>query len=283
MSGSIDLSSVTALAPLADVVRDVVRAAQRAEAKIFVAGAFGRDLWLQFAYGIGTGRATADLDFAALCESWEKFDRIAEALRASDFRSPEPKTPHRFIHTGGTPIDIVPFGGVERSDRTIAWPPDESHQMSLIGFQETLDSAVTFLLPGGVTVPVATLASLAALKLMAWQERHILWPGKDARDLLTILRNYADAGNQGRMFDEIPGLEEREDFDHELAGAELLGRDLARGVPSELRAMLTRILEQESSSRGEFRLAGEMHGGDPERARELLAACLSGLTTAGIS
>ena len=60
----IDLSSVTALAPLSDVVRDVVQAGDRAEAEIFIAGAFGRDLWLRFAYEVAIVRATEDIDFA---------------------------------------------------------------------------------------------------------------------------------------------------------------------------------------------------------------------------
>lgn len=273
----IDLSSVTALAPLADVVRDVVRAAAHAEAEIFVAGAFGRDLWLRFVYGIETGRLTADLDFAAHCKSWETFDRIAEALLESGFRTPEPRRPHRFVHANGTPIDIVPFGGVERPDRRIAWPPDESHEMSLIGFRETLHSTVTFLLPGSVSVPVASLASLAALKLIAWRERGVLEPGKDARDLYIILSNYADAGNQDRLFDEIPGLAERQDFDLELAGAELLGRDLTRVVPSDFRSTLSHLLEQEANPQGDLRLAGDMSRGDADRTQELLEACLAGL------
>lgn len=280
MSGSIDLSSVTALAPLADVVGDVVRAAACAEAKIFVAGAFGRDLWLRFTYGIETGRATADLDFAAHCESWETFNRIARALLEAGFRSPEPRRPHRFVHANGTPIDIVPFGGVERPDRKIAWPPDESHEMSLVGFRETLHSTVPFLLPGGVSVPVASLASLAALKLIAWRERGVLEPGKDARDLNIILRNYAEAGNQDRLFDEIPRLAERQGFDLELAGAELLGRDLTRVFPADLRATLSHILEQEANPQGDLRLAGDMSRGDAERARERLEACLAGLRAA---
>lgn len=273
----IDLSSVTELAPLADVVRDVVRAAARAEAEVFVAGAFGRDLWLRFAYGIETGRATADLDFAVLCESWETFARLAEALLESGFRSPEPKRLHRFVHANGTPIDIVPFGGVERPDRTIAWPPDESHEMSLVGFQETHHSAVRFLLPGGDSVLVASLAALTVLKLIAWRERGVLEPGKDAKDLHVILRNYVDAGTQDRLFSEIPGLTDRQEIDLELAGAELLGRDVTRVVPAELRTTLIRILEQESDSGGDLRLAGEMARYDVERARALLGACLAGL------
>ena len=274
-----DLSSVTELAPLAEVARDVVRAAELAEARIFAAGAFARDLWLWHAYGIETGRATADLDVAVQCESWEHFDRISELLLTEAFRRTDEKVRHRFRHRGGTEIDLVPFGELERADRTIAWPPEEDRAMRLLGFREALDSAVIFQLPEGVVVPVISLESLAALKLFAWQERRILAPRKDAADLDVILRNYAEVGNRERMFEEIPGLAAREDFDLERAGAELLGRDLARSVGRELIAALRLLLEQESNPEGDLRLAREMSGGDEEAARLLLVALLRGLAS----
>ena len=279
----IDLSSVTALAPLSDVVRDVVQAGDRAEAEIFIAGAFGRDLWLRFAYEVAIVRATEDIDFAVECESWETFERVATALIASGFLAPGPRRPHRFFHTGGTPIDLVPFGGIERPGNTIAWPPDESHVMNLLGFAEAFRSTVTFRLPGGVEVPVASLASLAMLKLIAWRDRRFLEPGKDAKDLHLILKNYFDAGNRDRLFVEIPDLEGRANFDLELAGAELLGRDLSQLISDDLRAELVRVLEEESSSQGDLQLASDMRRDDAESARKLLSACVAGLRATGPS
>jgi predicted nucleotidyltransferase len=131
-----DLSDVTALAPLAEVVRDVLRVAERAKVEIFIAGAIARDLWLEFGYGISTRRATADLDFAVQCESWEHFGRLAEQLLAAGFQRPAGEGQHRLRHPNGTLVDIVPFGEIERADHTIAWPPDQSHVMSLVGFRE---------------------------------------------------------------------------------------------------------------------------------------------------
>jgi predicted nucleotidyltransferase len=272
-----DLSDVTALKPLAEVVRDALRAAEQAQVEIFLAGAIARDLWLEFGHGFPTRRATGDLDFAVQCEGWEQFGRMAEGLLAAGFQRRDADARHRFRHSNGAPIDIVPFGGIERPDHTIAWPPDHSHVMSLIGFREALDSTVTFVLPGQVTVPVVSLPALAALKLVAWRERRALAPRKDAHDLELILRNYADAGNRDRLFDEIPGLHERASPDLELWGAELLGRDLATISSELLHETLVRILEAESDSASDLRLAAEMIRQDVERARQFLVALLSGL------
>ena len=91
---------------------------------------------------------------------------------------------------------------------------------------------------------VASLPALAILKVFAWSDRGDRSMGKDAIDLLTLLRTYADAGNFDRMmgsnqcFDQYMALEGNE----ERTGAWLLGRDcalLAEGQTlAELRALL---------------------------------------------
>ncbi len=274
-----DLSGVTELAPLTEVVRQVVRATERAEARIFVAGAFARDLWLWHVHRIRTGRATEDMDFAVQCESWDHFERISESLLSAGFHRPDERVRHRFRHRHGTLVDLVPFGGIERADRTILWPPEEERQMNLLGFREVLDAAVPFSLPGGISVPVVSLPCLAALKLVAWQDRRDIAPGKDAADLTAILRNYGEAGNLERMFAEIPRLEEREDFAIDRAGAELLGVDLVKAVNREFVAALKSFLEGECDPNGELRLARDMSRGDEEEARMLLDAFRQGLAS----
>jgi predicted nucleotidyltransferase len=276
-----DLSSVTELTPLAEVIRDVLRVAKGAGAEIFVAGAVARDLWLWHVHRIRTGRATADLDFAVQCENWHQFELISKTLVVETEFEGDPKKRHRFLHRNGMPVDLVPFGGIEKPDRTIAWPPDESHVMSLLGFREVLGMTVVFHLPGGVSVPVVSLPSLVALKLIAWQDRRLREPGKDAADLDVIFRSYSDAGNTERMFNEIPGLDERTDFDFELAGAELLGRDLGKTTGAELIEAIRELLEVESNAEGELRLAREMRRGDEESARRRLSSVLRGLTAGG--
>jgi predicted nucleotidyltransferase len=276
-----DLSAHIELTRLAEAVRDVARAAERVDARLFVAGAVARDLWLQHGHGFATGRATEDLDFAVQCATWDQFEKIVRALFEVNIGRPNPQVRQRFVHPNGTAIDLVPFGGVERADRTIAWPPDEGQALSLMGFREAVDSTVRFLLPGGIAVSVASLAALAALKVVAWQERHVLAPRKDAADLYVILENYADAGNRSRLFDELPGVGERDDFDFELAGAELLGRDLAQTLTGGFLELVLRILRRESDPRGELRLASEMDPQDPDRARAHLAALQLGLEAQG--
>ena len=58
---------------------------------------------------------------------------------------------------------------------------------------------------------------------------------QDAADLYRLLTAYADAGNADRLYDHEMDLLEALGFDMELAGAELLGRDIASAAsPSAL-------------------------------------------------
>jgi predicted nucleotidyltransferase len=73
---------------------------------------------------------------------------------------------------------------------------------------------------------------------------------KDAADLHRLLTTYADAGNFDSLYGQESVLLEAVEFDLELAGAELLGRDVARICPAptleQVRALLTspRLLDQ---------------------------------------
>jgi predicted nucleotidyltransferase len=119
-------------------------------------------------------------------------------------------------------VDLIPFGGVETAERTIAWPPEEDIVMRVTGFSDGLESAV----PVHLIIPVVSLPVLLVLKLFAWRDRkHEM---RDAPDIYTLLRQYGDAGNEDRLFGEDMDVLEAEGYDFELAGARLIAHDVAR-------------------------------------------------------
>ena len=79
-----------------------------------------------------------------------------------------------------------------------------------------------------LSIRVASLAGMAALKLIAWQDRGQENQGKDAVDFLLIAKSYHDAGNEDRIYTEELALLESLGHDPELAGIQLLGRDVAK-------------------------------------------------------
>ncbi len=87
-------------------------------------GAAARDVLLVHAHGGAPQRATEDTDVALAVRDWDAFLRVHEALVASGAVIAD-RQPHRFWF-GAHQVDIIPFGGVERRDRSIAWPPSAS-------------------------------------------------------------------------------------------------------------------------------------------------------------
>lgn len=204
-----------------------------------VVGATARDLLLHHVFGIPTMRATQDVDFAIAVESWEKFQNLRTALLATDHFVPGRiehrlflKTPHGITKI---PIDLIPFGGVAEKD-TIAWPPDRDTVMTVAGFEDALAASAQVQVNAALSLPVASLAALAILKLFAWQDRKT--NDKDALDLYRVISTYADAGNTDRIYDSETSVLAQVDYDLEIAGAALAGRD-ARQLSSP--ATLTRL------------------------------------------
>jgi len=99
--------------------------------------------------------------------------------------------------------------------------------MNVAGFEEALASSISMELDENLSVRVASLPGLTLLKLVAWSDRG-RETNKDAADLYRLVTAYADAGNANRLYDHEMELLEAVGFDMQLAGAELLGRDVAQ-------------------------------------------------------
>jgi predicted nucleotidyltransferase len=275
---SLDLSDRAVLRPLAELLAAVRAAA--GDASLLLIGAAARDLLLVHAHGIHPARATEDTDVALALRRWSDFQRLREALlRPGAFTADRP--PHR-LWRGDQRLDIVPFGGVERSDRSIEWPTEGREAMNVAGLAEALATAVAVALPGGVSIDVASLPALTLLKIWAWNDRRYAAPGKDASDIWMFLRHYADAGNQNRLFGDEGEALAAYAFDLDQAGAWLLGKDarqvLAHG-PDRRKSLtsLDAILRPEIDPDGALRLVSQMPPGHRDRQLSLLTAFCAGL------
>jgi predicted nucleotidyltransferase len=144
------------------------------------------------------------------------------------------------------PVDLIPFRGVASTDYTIEWPPSHDIVMNVAGFEEALASSIPLAIEEGLVVRVASAPGLALLKLVAWVDRHGT-TNKDAADFYRLLVNYGNAGNSDRLFDQEMELLETVGFDTQLAGAELLGRDVGLLCSSSTRAVVESLLTTEST------------------------------------
>jgi predicted nucleotidyltransferase len=231
------------------VLRSLDPIARAAECPYFVAGATARDLILVNVHGLRPGRATRDIDFGIAVESWDQFARLKDGLVATgDFESDRRAMQRLFYSDHGAgfsiPIDLIPFRGVASTNSTIEWPPSRDIVMNVAGFEEALASSVPMEIDADFTVHVASVPGLTLLKLVAWSDRG-RETNKDATDLYRLLTSYADAGNADRLYDHEMDLLEAVGFDMELAGAELLGRDVARICSMPILDQVQSLLESE--------------------------------------
>jgi predicted nucleotidyltransferase len=274
----IELSDRTPLAPLGALMSAVSHVV--GEVPVLLLGAAARDLLLVHVHGVEVHRATEDTDLALAISDWDAFRRIREGLVLSKpFKAT--RLPHRFWFRQQR-VDIVPFGGVERSDHSIAWPPDGSEMMNVIGLNEALANAVHVRLPGPIVARVTSLPAMSLLKTWAWRDRRYRAPGKDASDLWLLLQTYCRAGNEDRLYEDERDALAAYEFDMEAAGAWLLGKD-GRGVLAhgsgqrELLGSLNTILRPEIDPDGALSLVTQMPVGNRERQLALLAAFHAGL------
>lgn len=234
-----------------EVARIVHSAAAGLGIRYFLCGATARDVILTGVFGLPVSRATADLDFGVAVENWEEFVALKSALIDMGAFEASPRIDQRLYSQahGRRIIDLIPFGGIERPPGTVTWPPGHDMALNVVGFADALASAITIWFAEDHPVTVTSLPGLAILKLLAWVDRKNS-NNKDAFDLFQILRHYAVAGNEERLFTDEVALLEQADFDVDLAGAQLLGMDAAHVVSPEVSQRLHKLLSSDSDMEG---------------------------------
>lgn len=273
-----DLSAKPELQPLAEVVRPLQEEAARQGAQLFLMGAAARDVLLLHVYGIDTKRLTEDVDFGVMVEDWPAFEALRAALLASGaFEARHKDATHKLWHRSGRPLDIVPFGGVERSDRTLAWPPEDQTVFDCFGMREAMASGHDVRLPGGTHMRVASVPALALLKTTAWQDRKLTHPGRDAGDLMLYLGNYLDCDRYDHAAQNYPELFDAPDYEHAVTGARLLGRDLRQLLDEAATARVLEILQPEADAQGR-RLLAQQSRLDQDLALRMIAGLCEGLS-----
>jgi len=230
------------------VIQEIHKASKALGLPVFLVGAMARIILLENVHGLTAGRATTDVDFAFALDNWDQFTAIKTSLLANADFDESKHVAHRLhFRPDGLEyqykVDLIPFGGIESSPNTIAWPPDRAVMMNVTGFADALAAAVSVEVSPGTSIALASLPGIAILKIFAWADRGQENP-KDAIDLALLLRSYSDAGNASRIYEEASAIAALEavGYDLELAGAWLLGHDAAAMVAAQTTADLEALL-----------------------------------------
>ncbi len=279
LSGKIDVRTVRLYEVLTAVASSL-------STPFFLVGATARDTILEHGFGIPIVRATKDIDIGVRVSDWGEFERLRQALlKTGQFA--ETREVQRLLYLRELPLDIVPFGGIANQDRKTSWPPGEDVVMSTVGFEEAYGAAqrVRIRADPPLEILVASLAGLAIMKIVAWEDRPQV-RSRDARDLAHILEKYLDAGNSERLLEEHEDLTSVEGFDYVRAGVRLLGRDIGRIVRDETKARIQETLQRETAEGSKYLLVQQIVQssamiGEEESRFDEVVACLKELS-AGI-
>ena len=151
--------------------------------------------------------------------------------------------------------------------------------MSVAGFED-INAAAELVMLGndGLTVRVAPLPGLVLLKLFAWSDRR---ESKDAQDVGALLHNYEYVLPTERLYSDS-ALLKAADYDMQVVGSILMGRDLAAILSSSTLNVLNKMLESEAEREKLLtRLAAGIYWVERDKdlpaATRLFNAFLSGL------
>lgn len=261
----------------------VASAAEVLRIKWMVTGAAGRVLLLESVYGLPRGRATQDVDLGVMVANWDQYRALVERIcRDVDFR-PDPKQRQRLMFRDNGLLDLVPFGGIESSDRTIRWPPENDFAMSVMGFREAYAEAVE-VDADGVIVPIVSPVGLMLLKFVAWTQRRYTQPKKDAADMAYLLRHFGTILTEKVLFDEHYAVIEAASYDMDIATCRVLGKMMATMAASDTRTFVLNLLNSELKEEADSALVREiaehMAAAGEERTYHLLDSLRAGFAGA---
>ena len=250
ISGKLDNSYIAA-------IKEIKKIADSLKIPFFIIGALARDIIMEYFYEIKAPRMTMDIDLGIRVSSWNQFDQLINTLELSgDFK--KLKERHRVIYKDII-IDIVPFGSISDKNEKISWPPGNEVVMSVIGFNEVYNNSTLVRLQNNpiFDVKIPTLPGLAILKLIAWKDNY---PNrsKDAEDLLFIMKNYESAGISDKLYETELQLLESEDFDIQIAGIVLLGKEMSKICKNKTIEYLRKIIDEETSENSNYNLIKDM-------------------------
>jgi predicted nucleotidyltransferase len=254
---SLDLSGRREHVALAAVVGALRGVAGRLGIPFLLIGATARDLVLT-AYDKESRRLTRDADFAFMVDSWAAFEQLRQALiDGGQFAPVKSGAVHCVIHLTTTrQIDIVPFGGVEDDQRRVPMPGDML--FDCFGIQEALRSSLEVMLPDGVAVTVPSVPAQILLKIAAYNDRKLTRPGRDAPDLILLMRSFLDCGGYDSLVEEEANTYLlAEEVVADVASAQLAAARISPLLDEAGIARVRAILAPEIDPEGPLLLAGQ--------------------------
>lgn len=210
---------------LKPLLEEILPIFENLEVRFFVIGATARDILMEI-HERQSSRRTQDLDIAIAIDNWEKFEKIKGSLLELEHFEDDIRYQQRLRYQKYFEVDLVPYGAIARGENKIFWPPDQNIAMSVLGYDAIEKDLVEVSFEAGLKISIVSLAGIFLLKLMAWQDRHLL-SNKDAEDTGFILQNYLPINEERAALNHYEEVYELKDFSIIKGSLVLLGIDLS--------------------------------------------------------
>lgn len=161
-------------------------------------------------------RSTDDLDISVSVS----LDELAAGLLHLEGWKRNPRREHEWLSPAGIKVDVLPAGPSLLAAGEVVWP-STGERMNLTGLRLALEKAIAFEVEPGFSIPIAPVAVIAVLKMVAYLDRPAERE-RDLHDLAYILEDHVPPDDDRRFAPEVLGA--GVEFEH--ASAYLLGLDL---------------------------------------------------------
>jgi predicted nucleotidyltransferase len=194
-------------------------------------------------------RQTNDLDISVAVS----LDDLSHRLRTAEGWTRHRTKEHEWRSPAGIKVDVLPAADELLEAGAVEWP-ESGTRMSLVGFRLALARPIPLEIVPGVLVPVAPVAVIALLKMVAYLDRPHERE-RDLEDLAFLFEEYAAEDDERRYSSEVihAGLR------FETASAFLLGWDLGHLINSKERdsveGFIMRVMDEKDPTATQGRMA----------------------------
>lgn len=188
----------------------------------YVIGALARDIMITGKHNIPVPRATSDIDIAIVIPEYSVYDTLKNNLLKRDFTEDKLKV-YRLFYKNNLMLDLLPFGGIEKTDGTVNIYGKELLTLSVMGLNEIREFTEIIEYSDNKSFKVTTLPAICILKLISWYDK----PAeriKDIDDFTFIISKYAII-NEFKIFDNHFDLLSN-GWNDDIISPRVLGRDI---------------------------------------------------------
>lgn len=216
-----------------EALRAFVTIADRLGIPVLLVGAFARKLAFDDPRQLRPPQ-TLDRDFATDVPSLDLYRELLALLRTdAGFTVSEEQGTAR--HPNGVELDLLPVGGVADAQGTVR---QQGSVLTSLGYDEAWRTAHAVEVSHGLRLLVPEVPAYVVLKLFAWGDRRLL---KHLQDIDHVLKHF-DTTSGERLFEE--GMDpDWQRVTMDVAGAWILGREVARVFTPDVRGRLDQIVQ----------------------------------------